>query len=118
MVEVTLPDSESEGSVRAAIQERQEKAAETPVLGGLEGEEEPGAHTPVTAITGIGPAIAGKLEEELEVETIADLLAAGAEAIMQATGKGDEVVGEWLKQAEELAGEEAHAGHDHDDSEE
>ncbi len=45
VVEVTLPDSDSEGSVREAIQDRLEKAAESPVLvpegmEDLEGEEE------------------------------------------------------------------------------
>lgn len=117
VIEVTLPDTEAEGSVRAAIHERQEKAAEAPVLvGGMamdDGEEEAGSSAPVTAVAGIGPAMAEKLEK-IEVTTVSDLVAAGAAAVMEATGQSEEKVDAWITQAEELAGAAALA----DDSEE
>ncbi len=110
VVEVTLPESDSEGSIRDAIQERQEKAAETPVLApvGMDGEEEEqrGADIPVTAINGIGPATAEKLADA-DIETVADMLAAGAHAVAEASGHHDEAVEEWMKQAETLAEESA-----------
>lgn len=110
VVEVTLPDSEAEGSIRDAIQERQDKAAETPVLApatdleGLdEGEEAaPGADLDVTDIDGIGPATAEKLAE-VDIETVADVLAAEPESIEEATGKDEETVKAWLAHATELA---------------
>lgn len=123
VVEVTLPDSTSEGSVREAIQERQEKAAETPVLApatdleGLEeGEEEGRPHTEadhhaVTDIEGIGPATAEKLEK-IEVETVGDLIAAGEAAVVEATGKSEEVVAGWFEQANAMA-----VPHSHDSEE-
>jgi large subunit ribosomal protein L31e len=118
VVEVTLPDSSAEGSVRDAIQERQEKAAETPVLvaptdlEGLDDDEEGRPHTeadhhPVTDIEGIGPATAEKLEK-IEVESVGDLLAAGEAAVAAATGKTEEVVAGWFEQAKAMAVPHAH----------
>ncbi len=114
VVEVTLPDSSTDGSVREAIQERQEKAAETPVLApdmGMGGDHEH-EDVPVTEVDGIGPATAEKLAE-LEIETAADLAHADPAAVAEATGKSEDVVEGWMAAASELA----HATL-HDDSEE
>ncbi len=116
VVEVTLPDAEAEGSVREMIQERQEKAAEAPVLapmGGFdEGEEAEHVDIPVTEVEGIGPATAEKLEA-LEIATVADLAHADPEAVAEATGKDAETVEAWMAAASELAHTTLH-----DDSEE
>ncbi len=116
VVEVTLPDSTTEGSVREAIAERQEAAAEAPVLAPAMGDMEDFGHEhadiPVTEVEGIGPATAEKLEE-LEIETAADLAHADAAAVMEATGKDEETVTGWISQAHELSHATAH-----DDSEE
>lgn len=115
VVEVTLPDSTTEGSVRGAIQERQEKAAEAPVLapmGGFDEGEHEHVDVPVTEVEGIGPATAEKLEA-IEVATVADLAHADPAAVAEATGKDAETVEAWMAAASEMA----HAVH-HDDSEE
>lgn len=116
VVEVTLPEQSADGSVRAAIAERQEKAAETPVLAPMDmGDEHEHEHVhsdlPVTEVNGIGPAVAEKLAA-IEIETVADLAHADPEAVAEATGKSAEVVSGWMDQASELA----HSAHD--DSEE
>ncbi len=115
VVEVTLPDSAAEGSVREAIQERQEKAAETPVLApdmGMGGHDHEHEDVPVTEVDGIGPATAEKLAE-LEIETAGDLAHADPAAVAEATGKDAETVEAWMAAASDLA----HATM-HDDSEE
>lgn len=116
VVEVTLPDQAAEGSLREAIAERQEKAAETPVLVpatelGMEGEEEH-VDLPVTEVEGIGPATAEKLEK-IGVETVADLAHANPAEVAEATGQSEEKVVAWMEAASALA-----HGHVHDDSEE
>ena len=114
VVEVTLPDSTVEGSMREAIQERIEKAAETPVLApiAMDGEEEesPQAAEPVTVIEGIGPATAEKLEK-IEIETIGDLGHADVAAVAAATGKSEEVAKAWIDAAHAML------GHSHDEEE-
>jgi large subunit ribosomal protein L31e len=116
VVEVTLPEQEAAGSIRAQIQERQEKAAETPVLAPMvpeedEDEEHVHASVPVTAVKGIGPAMAEKLAA-IGVETAADLAHADPAEVAEATGHHEEAVQGWIAEASELA-------HSHgDDSEE
>lgn len=107
VVEVTLPDAETEGSVREIIAERQEKAAETPVLAPMDmGDEGELGHehadVPVTEVEGIGPATAEKLAG-LDIETAADLAHGDATAIAEATGKSAEVVAEWMDAAHALS---------------
>lgn len=119
VVEVTLPEMESTGSVREQIAERQEKKAEAPVLApmGMEDEGEAvseAASQPVTAVTGIGPATAEKLEK-IEVSTVGDLAAASPAAVADALGKDVDAVMPWITAAQELAAVEASAA---DDSEE
>ncbi len=118
VVEVTLSDSDSTGSIREAIQVRQEKAAETPVLAPMGMDEEEHDHHdseeaghPVTAVAGIGPATAEKLSK-IEVETVGDLAHADPAAVAAALGKDIEAVMPWIEAAREMA----HAVHD--DSEE
>lgn len=114
VVEVTLPESTTDGSVREAIQERIEKAAESPVLAPMamdEGEEDDGrAAEPVTAVEGIGPATAEKLEK-IEIETVGDLAHADPKAVAQATGKTEEAAALWIAAAHEMV------GHSHDEEE-
>lgn len=108
VVEVTLPDQESEGSIRAAIADRLEKAAESPVLApatdleGLDEGEHEHVDLPVTDVEGIGPATAEKLAE-IDIETVADLAHADPKAVAEATGHHEEAVMGWLEQASELA---------------
>ncbi len=107
VVEVTLPESDASGSIREAIQERQEKAAETPVLApmGMEDEEHhdsEAASQPVTAVTGIGPATAEKLAEA-EIETVGDLAHADPAAVAKALGKEVDAVQPWIDAAQEMA---------------
>lgn len=108
VVEVTLPDMATEGSVREELAERREKAAESPVLTPVSEEfedEEPmseEAGNPVTDITGIGPATAEKLEG-IEIETVGDLALAEPESVADALGKDVEAVMPWIEQAREMA---------------
>lgn len=105
VVEVTLPEAEA-GSVREQIAVRQEKAAETPVLAPMAMEEEEevseAARQPVTAIAGIGPATAEKLEK-IEIETVGDLATASAAAVAEALGKDISAVQPWIDAAQEMA---------------
>lgn len=105
VVEVTLPEAET-GSVREQIAERQEKAAETPVLApmGMEGDEEvsEAAGQPVTTVAGIGPATAEKLEK-IEIETVGDLATASPAAVAEALGKDVSAVEPWIASAQEMA---------------
>jgi large subunit ribosomal protein L31e len=118
VVEVTLPESDTTGSVRAQIQERLEKAAETPVLVPAEEEAEETEHVhddeagkqPVTVLDGVGPATAEKLEKA-GIKDIAGVVAAGAAAVAEATGHSEDVVKPWVDQAHELL-------HAHGDEEE
>jgi large subunit ribosomal protein L31e len=110
VVEVTLPDTSTDGSVREAIQERLEAAAVTPVLAPV-GMDDEGDHThaevAVTEVEGIGPATAEKLEG-LEIETAGDLAHADPAAVMEATGKDEETVKGWIEAAHELSHATAH----------
>ena len=119
VVEVTLPEAET-GSVREQIAERQEKAAETPVLAPMGAEEEEvseAAAQPVTAVTGIGAATAEKLEK-IEVETVGDLAQASPATVAEALGKSEDAVRPWIEAAQEMAAVEAVTDSESDDSEE
>ncbi len=107
VVEVTLPESDAAGSIREQIQERQEKAAETPVLApmGMEDEEHEdseAASQPVTAVTGIGPATAEKLAGA-EIETVGDLAHADPKLVAETLGKDVDAVQPWIDAAQEMA---------------
>lgn len=118
VVEVTLPEAEA-GSVREQIAERQEKAAESPVLApmGMEEEEEEvseAAREPVTAVAGIGPATAEKLEK-IEIETVGDLATASPAAVAEALGKDVAAVQSWIDAAQEMAAVELPADDEADE---
>lgn len=107
VVEVTMPDQTTTGSVREEIQERREKAAETPVLAPMAEEEHEhvaGDDTPVTAVAGVGPATAEKLEKA-EIETVADLAAADAAEVAATIGTPTETVQKWIDAAKTLQSE-------------
>jgi large subunit ribosomal protein L31e len=111
VVEVTLPDSATEGSVREAIQERQATKAETPVLAPMDmGDEDDHDDAPVTDVEGIGPATAEKLEA-IEITTVGALAHADAKVVAEATGKSEEAAAAWIAAAHELV------GHSHDEEE-
>lgn len=111
VVEVTLPDSTTDGSVREAIQERQEKKAEAPVLAPMDvPEEDDASGAAVTEVEGIGPATAEKLEK-VEIETVGDLAHASAKVVAEATGKTEEAAQAWIDAAHEMV------GHDHGEEE-
>lgn len=112
VVEVTLPDTVTDGSVREAIQERQEKKAETPVLAPMDMGDDHDHDVPVTEVEGIGPATAEKLEA-LEISTAGDLAHADAKAVAEATGKSEEAAAAWIAAAHELVGHD----HSHDEEE-
>ncbi len=102
VVEVTLPDAEATGSMRAAIAEKLEKAAEAPVLApSMEEEESEEARRSVTVIAGIGAATAEKLEKA-EIETVGDLAGADVAEVAKAVGKSNEVVRGWIDAAKEM----------------
>lgn len=111
VVEVTLPESEAVGSIREKIQERLEKAAETPVLvhaepeaeeAGEEGEAKAKADDrPATAVAGIGPATGEKLKAA-GIANLGALAAASPEAVAEATGRSVEQATEWIGMARDL----------------
>jgi large subunit ribosomal protein L31e len=109
VVEVALPESDSAGSIREQIAERQEKAAETPVLApmGMDDDEDDHhdselASKPVTEVTGIGPATAEKLGTA-EIETVGDLAHAEPKVVAEVLGKDLETVMPWIEAAREMA---------------
>lgn len=108
VVEVTMPETTTTGSVRTQIQERREKAAETPILKAPEPEEpeagDLGAR-PVTDVKGVGPAIAEKLEKA-DVRTLADLAEADVAKLSESTHIGADRLSQFAKDAKAIiAGE-------------
>lgn len=106
VVEVTLPEQDAAGSLRAEIQQRLEKAAETPVLVPMADEEEehehrPGDDRPVTDVQGIGPATAEKLEKA-EIESVADLADADPATLAATIGTSEATVQTWVEAARAL----------------
>ena len=112
VVEVTLPETSHEGSVRTEIQERKEKAAEKTILKAPEpeGEDEDGHEHdhPVTDVKGIGPATAEKLEKA-GIESANQLAKADPKKVAEAVGS-DEKAEQFIAAAKEFA-----AGHSHDE---
>jgi large subunit ribosomal protein L31e len=94
VVEVTLPESTSTGSIRDTLQTRREKAAEAPVLKAPtpeegEGHQHEGSDRPVTDVKGVGPATAEKLEKA-GIKTLGDLAHADVKAVLDAIGGSEE----------------------------
>ncbi len=112
VVEVTLPEAATAGSVRSQLAERREKAAEKQILKPAvptdeeEGETAgPGADRPVTEVTGVGPATAEKLEKA-GITSLAALAAATAADIAKATGHQEDKVQPWIDEAKKLVAAE------------
>ncbi len=106
VVEVTLPEATTTGSIRETLAERREKAAEAPVLKApeTEGDEHghgPGAARPVTDVKGIGPATAEKLDGA-EIRTLHDLMHAQANDIANIAGVPAEKAQSWIDDAEAI----------------
>ncbi|MFO1534920.1 MAG: 50S ribosomal protein L31e, partial [Thermoplasmatota archaeon] len=110
VVEVTLPETSHEGSVRTEIAERKEKAAEKQILKAPAPEEgEGGEHDhPVTDVKGIGPAPAEKLEKA-GITTAAELASADPAKVAEAVGS-EEKAKQFIADAKEFG-----AGHSHEE---
>lgn len=109
VVEVTLPETAHEGSVRSEIAERRERAAEKQILKAPapeEGEEEGHGH-PVTDVKGIGPATAEKLEKA-GIATADELAQADPAKVAEAVGS-EEKARQFIAAAKEFV-----AGHTHE----
>jgi large subunit ribosomal protein L31e len=101
VVEVTLPETSHEGSVRGEIAERKEKAAEKQILKAPEPEAEEGGERPVTDVKGVGPATAEKLEKS-GIETLDALAKADPAAVAEATGASAEKAKAWVDDAKAI----------------
>ncbi|HEX2066334.1 MAG TPA: 50S ribosomal protein L31e [Candidatus Thermoplasmatota archaeon] len=112
VVEVTLPETSHEGSVRSELAERREKAAERQILKAPAPEEgEAGGHGhPVTDVKGIGPATAEKLEKA-GIATAAELAEADPANVAKAIGS-EEKAKQFIAAAKEFV-----ANHSHDEPE-
>ncbi|MEA3204282.1 MAG: large subunit ribosomal protein L31e [Thermoplasmata archaeon] len=108
VVEVTLPETSHEGSVRTEIQERKEKAAEKTILKAPAAEEGEEHDHPVTDVKGVGPATAEKLEKA-GITTAAELAGADVAKVAEALGS-EEKAKQFVDAAKELG-----AGHSHGD---
>jgi large subunit ribosomal protein L31e len=109
VVEVTLPETSHEGSVRGEIADRKEKAAEKQILKAPEPEQDEGGEHdhPVTDVKGIGPATAEKLEKA-GITTAAELASASPAKVAEAVGS-EEKAQQFIDAAKEFG-----AGHSHD----
>lgn len=109
VVEVTLPETEHAGSVRTTIQERREKAAESPVLKAPTPAEEHEGERPVTDVKGIGPAMAEKLEKA-GIHSLEELAKADPAKISEAAGVTTEKAAAWHAEAKTLAAKPSDEG--------
>ena len=108
VVEVTLPETSHEGSVRTEIQERKEKAAEKQILKAPEPQGDDDDHThgaddrPVTDVKGVGPATAEKLEKA-GFHTLQELARADPAKVAEAAGASEEKAKAWIDDAKAIA---------------
>jgi large subunit ribosomal protein L31e len=106
VVEVTLPESTSTGSIRTTLQTRREKAAEAPVLKAPEapegeGHAHEGGDRPVTDVKGIGPATAEKLENA-GIKTLGDLAHADPAKVSESAGASVDKAKSWIQDAHDI----------------
>lgn len=112
VVEVTLPETSTTGSVRSEIQTRREKAAENPVLKApapAEGDEDEGGHDhdaeetkrPVTDVKGVGPATAEKLVAA-GIKDLGALAHASAKDVAEAAGVAEDKAAAWVSDAHDI----------------
>lgn len=103
VVEVTLPEAATAGSVRTQLADRRAKAAEKTILKAPEAEEgHDHSHgekdeRPVTDVKGIGPATAEKLEKA-KIATLHDLAHADLKVVAEAAGS-EEKAKAWIADA-------------------
>jgi predicted flap endonuclease-1-like 5' DNA nuclease len=107
VVEVTLPETSHEGSVRSENAERREKAAEKQILKAPTPEEGDDGHThgaddrPVTDVKGVGPATAEKLEKA-GFHTLQELAEADPAKVAEAAGASAEKAQGWIDDAKAI----------------
>ncbi len=116
VVEVTLPEASSSGSIRTQLAERREKAAEKQILKAPEPEEtdeeaaEHGEHAhPVADIKGVGAVTAEKLEKA-GIATSADLAKADPAKVIEAIGGSVDKAKHLIDEAKAFQ-----SGHSHDE---
>lgn len=109
VVEVTLPETSHEGSVRTEIAERREKAAEKQILKAPVPEDADDGHAhPVTDVKGVGPATAEKLEKA-GITTADELAQATPAKVVEAVGGSEEKAIQFIEAAKAFV-----AGHTHE----
>lgn len=107
VVEVTLPEAATTGSVRTQLADRRAKAAEKTILKAPEADEEGHEHShgpndgrPVSDVKGIGPATAEKLEKA-GIATLHDLMHADAAKLAEVAGS-EEKAKAWIADAQAI----------------
>jgi predicted flap endonuclease-1-like 5' DNA nuclease len=114
VVEVTLPEAASTGSIRTQLADRREKAAEKAILKAPEADEEGDdgddghGHShggkdgrPVTDVKGIGPTIGEKLEKA-GIKTLHDLAHSDPAEVTEAAGASVDKAKGWIKDAHDI----------------
>lgn len=106
VVEVTLPEATSTGSIRETQADRRAKAAETPLLKAPEPEmPEEGANEsagrPVTDVKGVGPATAEKLEKA-GIATLGDLATADPAKLTEVASVSVDKAKHWIDDAKAI----------------
>ncbi len=113
VVEVTLPEAATSGSIRSTIKDRREKAAAKTILKAPEAAEEgdeDGEHghshgdkdeRPTTDVKGVGPATAEKLEKA-GIATLHDLAHADPAQVTEASGSTVDKAKGWIADAKAI----------------
>lgn len=105
VVEVTLPEAATTGSLRTALQDRRAKAAEKTILKAPAAGEEGHDHShgdkdgrPVTDVKGVGPATAEKLSKA-GIATLHDLAHADPAKVVEVSGGSVDKAKGWIADA-------------------
>ncbi len=105
VVEVTLPEAATAGSVRTQLADRRAKASEKTILKAPEAKDEDHDHShgekddrPTTDVKGVGPATAEKLDKA-GVATLHDLAHADPAKVTEAAGVSVDKAKGWIADA-------------------